>query len=327
MKKTILTLLIISSLFLHPVTAGGERPLVVATIGPLGSIVKEAFPGVEVVVLIPPGVDPHDYQLTAEQVSLLQRADVVVTTGGHLPVEKKIAQLKGEGVITAKVLLIDDYKKHGFRYLKEHWYNEKDNPHGAWLDPYNAIAIAEATAWALIQSDSAKESEYRHGFEVFKGKVLGIVKAYKQLVASNATAVVQMPPDQYAVEWLGIKAVDALKPEEEVPAKGVDALVGEAKETDVLVYGLDSPDQMKKAMNELAEKSGKPLAGITVFWSSGNYTDWLVKNTASVLDALTGKSPQHVSTVKGENQTVEYAVAALFAGLSLGAAVGYIMKK
>lgn len=74
-----------------------------------------------------------------------------------------------------------------------------------------------------------------------------------------------MPPDQYALEWLGIKAVEALKPEEEVPAKGVDTLVEKAKEADILVYGLDSPDQMKKAMMELAEKSEKPLAGITVF--------------------------------------------------------------
>ncbi|WP_367884725.1 metal ABC transporter solute-binding protein, Zn/Mn family [Thermococcus sp. JCM 11816] len=306
-----------------------------ATIGPLGSIVREAFPGgVDVVVLIPPGVDPHDYQMTAEQVELVQRASVIVTTGGHLPVEKRMVELKENGEIAGKILLVDDYKKYGFRYLKEHWYNEKDNPHGVWLDPYNAIAIAEATEEALIQTDPARENEYLLQFEAFKARVLGgIVEAYRALINSNATAVIQMPPDQYALEWLGIKAVEALKPEEEVPAKGVDTLVEKAKGgADILVYGLDSPDQMKKAMMELAEKSGKPLAGITVFWSSGNYTDWLVKNTAAIIEALKGESlretPQETRKETGTNTERYILLSLLTGGIVLGTALGgVIMKK
>ncbi|WP_367883714.1 metal ABC transporter solute-binding protein, Zn/Mn family [Thermococcus peptonophilus] len=92
------------------------------------------------------------------------------------------------------------------------------------------MAIAEATEEALIQSDPARENEYRLQFEAFKARVLGgVVKAYRALINSDATAVIQMPPDQYALEWLGIKAAEALKPEEEVPAKGVDTLVEKAK--------------------------------------------------------------------------------------------------
>ncbi|MBP1910896.1 metal ABC transporter solute-binding protein, Zn/Mn family [Thermococcus stetteri] len=330
MKREIIVLLLIGSLFFHPAMASGERPLVVATIGPLGSIVREAFPGVDVVVLIPPGVDPHDYQMTAEQVELVQRASVIVTTSGHLPVEKRMVELKENGEIAGRILLVDDYKKYGFRYLKEHWYNEKDNPHGVWLDPYNAIAIAEATEEALIQSDPARESEYRLQFETFKAKVLGIADSYKSFVHSNATAVIQMPPDQYALEWLGIKAVDALKPEEEVPAKGVDTLLGRAEGVDILVYGLDSPDQMKRAMMELADKSGRPLAGITVFWSSGNYTDWLVKNTAAVIEALNGKNVEVVpkeTKRETEANTERYILLSLITGIVLGTALGVIIKK
>ncbi|WP_367883715.1 TroA family protein [Thermococcus peptonophilus] len=73
--------------------------------------------------------------MTAEQVELVQRASVIVTTGGHLPVERRMVELKENGEIAGKILLVEDYKKYGFRYLKEHWYNEKDNPHGVWLDP------------------------------------------------------------------------------------------------------------------------------------------------------------------------------------------------
>ncbi|WP_297499357.1 zinc ABC transporter substrate-binding protein, partial [Thermococcus sp.] len=196
-EKVILVLLI---LFLSaPVVKGenAEKPLVVTTIAPLASIVEDAFNGsVNVVYIIPPGVDPHEYQLTTEQIGLLKKADVIVTTGGHLPIEKKIAELKGEGLFSGKVLLIDDYKREGFRYLREHWYSGKDNPHGVWLDPTNAIAIAKATEKALEETDPANAEEYRSELKCFEERVEAIVKSYRALAPSNATAVIEMPPDQ-----------------------------------------------------------------------------------------------------------------------------------
>jgi len=86
---------------------------------------------------------------------------------------------------------------------------------------------------------------------------------------------------------------------------------------------------MKRAMEELAEKSGKPLAGITVFWSSGNYTEWLMKNTATVVDALKGGGVvQYVGKGKKNKESDErYAFLSLLTGLVLGTALGVIMKK
>ncbi|WP_297469654.1 zinc ABC transporter substrate-binding protein [Thermococcus sp.] len=299
---------------------------VVATIAPIASIVQEAFPGVNVEVIVPPGVDPHDYQLTAQQVELLSRAGVIVTTGGHLPVEKRIAELEKEGTITGKALFVGDYMKYGFHYAKEYWYHNKDNPHGVWLDPYNAIAIAEATEKALIEVDPANAQTYQRDFEKFRERVLAIVKAYKSLASKNATAVIQMPPDEYALDWLGIKAIASIKPEEEVPAVGVDELLPQAERSSLIVYGSDSPEQLKKASIELAQKSGKPLAEITVFWSSGNYTEWLIKNTASILRAIS--TPKNMEKPeKSENTAVTYAFLALVTGVVLGTALGVILKK
>ncbi len=325
MRRLLLILLLTLSLVPLNGASAQESVTVVATIAPVASIVGEAFPGVRVEVIIPPGVDPHDYQLTARQVELLSRAQVIVTTGGHLPVEKKIAELEREGTVRGKVLFVDDYAKHGFRYAKEYWYNGKDNPHGVWLDPYNAIAIAEATERALIEEDPANAPVYERDFERFRGRVLAIVEAYKALAPKNATAVIQMPPDEYAIDWLGIRAIASIKPEEEVPAVGVDRLVPVARNCSLIVYGSDSPEQLKKAAIELAQKSGKPLAEITVFWGSGNYTDWLIRNTASVLKALSGS--QKTEEKKTENAAATYAFLALVTGVVLGTALGVILKK
>jgi|GEM_PF-791603 len=311
--------------FTGALTAESQKPLVVTTIAPLAGIITDAFgDSVRVEYIIPPGADPHEYQLTTGQIELLQKADVIVTTGGHLPVEKKIAELQEEGVITGRALFIDDYKRNGFRYLKEHWYNDKDNPHGVWADPYNALAIAKAAEEALAESDPGNAGLYREEYRSFEERVLAIVQSYRALVRENATAVIQMPPDQYAIEWLGIRAVAAIKPEEEVPAIGVDSLVKTAMGTSVIVYTRESSEQLKDAAKELAAKSGKPTAEVSIFWSDRPYTDVLVENSAAVVRALGGKVER--IPVGGADVTT-YVLVSLLVGVVLGTAIGVILKK
>ena len=324
--KLLVVLLVIMVMPLTGAVSGEpQKPLVVTTIAPLAGIIKDAFgDSVEVAYIIPPGADPHEYQLTTGQIELLKKADVIVTTGGHLPVEKKIAELQGEGVITGRALFVDDYKRNGFRYLKEHWYNDKDNPHGVWVDPYNALSIAKSTEEALIERDPGNEGLYRREYESFEERVLAVVQSYRALVKKNTTAVIQMPPDQYAIEWLGIKAVASIKPEEEVPAIGVDSLVKTAMGTDVVVYTRESPEQLRNAALELASKSGKPTAEVSIFWREGPYTEVLIENSASIASALGGKVER---LPVGSTDVTAYVIASLLVGLVLGTAIGVILKK
>ncbi|NJE42195.1 metal ABC transporter solute-binding protein, Zn/Mn family [Thermococcus sp. GR6] len=324
--RTLLIALLLIGSFIPLTSGAGEKPLVVTSIAPLAAIVQDAFgDSVEVVYIIPLGADPHEYQLTASQIELLRQADVIVTTGGHLPVEKRIAELKKEGTITGEALFIDDYKAEGFRYLSEHWYNSKDNSHGIWLDPHNAMAIAQATEKALEKADPYNAELYRKEFKSFRERVGTIVGAYKALVMENRTAVIQMPSNQYAIEWLGIKAVASIKPEEEVPALGVDELVSAAEKTDLIVYGKESPDQLKEAAKELAVKSGKPLAEITVFWKDKPYTEVLIENSAAVIKALGEKPPEELAEARTD--VTQYVVVSIIVGLVLGTALGVILKK
>ena len=325
-RGALLIVLLLIASFIPLTGASEEKPLVVASIAPIASIVQDAFgDAVEVVYLIPPGANPHEYQMTADQIELLRRADVIVTTGGHLPMEKKIAELKEEGTITGETLFFDDYKREGFRYLPERWYNGKDNPHGVWLDPYNALAMASAVEKALEKVDPVNAERYRELYSDFEDRVETIVEAYRALVEENRTAVIQLPSNQYAIEWLGITAVASIKPEEEVPAIAVDELVETARGTDLIVYAVDSPEQMKNAASELAKKSGKSLAGIQVFWSGKPYTEVLIENSAAVIKALGGER-QEVDNVQ-ENDVGRYVVLSLVSGIVLGVALGVILKK
>jgi len=322
----LLLIAIITGMLVPVVGAAPDRPLVVTTIAPLASIVGEAFGNsVDVEYIIPPGADPHEYQLNTEQIALLQRAAVIVTTGGHLPVEKRIAELEEEGTLKGKALFASDYKACGFRYLPEYWYRGKDNPHGVWLDPNNALAIAEATEKALEAADPSRAATYREDYARFKARVDAIVESYRALAPKNGSAVINMAPDEYALSWLGIRAVASIKPEEEVPAIGVDKLLPLAKKADVIVYGSDSPSQLKNAALELASKSGKPTAEITVFWSGKPYTEVLINNSAAVLRAFRGEPA--TQPPKNESSMGEYVLLSLIVGVVLGTALGVTLKK
>lgn len=66
--------------------AGGSEPVtganVVVTTGILGDVVTQMLDGAAAVtVLMPPGADPHDFQLSARQAAELREADALVTNG------------------------------------------------------------------------------------------------------------------------------------------------------------------------------------------------------------------------------------------------------
>lgn len=305
-------------------TLAQEKPLVITSIAPIAEIVRETFgESVQVEYLVPPGVDPHQYQLTPEQIEKIQKADVIVTIG-HLPAEEKIGELEKEGILKGEVLGIEDYQRYGFRYLPERWYNNKYNPHGIWLDPYNGLAIAEATKEALKTRYSG-QNIFEAQYSLFKAKVETIILAYQKMNLSEKQAIIELPSQQYALEWMGIEVIASIKPEEEIPAKSVDELLEMVKTVDVIVYSADSPESLKNAVLELSRKTGVPTIGISTIWSEKEYTEVLIQNSANIVSAFRTYVPQEVPSQQSLNTT--YIILAFIVGVTLGTAFGVIIKK
>jgi len=323
MRKMVLILIIF---LISPLsfTLAQEKPLVITSIAPIAEIVRETFgESVQVEYLVPPGVDPHQYQLTPEQIEKIQKADVIVTIG-HLPLEEKIEELEKEGILKGEVLGIEDYQRYGFRYLPERWYNNKYNPHGIWLDPYNALAIAEATKEAL-KTHYSGQNIFEAQYSLFKAKVETIILTYQKMNLSEKQAIIELPSQQYALEWMGIEVIASIKPEEEIPAKSVDELLEMVKTVDVIVYSTDSPESLKNAVLELSRKTGVPTIGISTIWSEKEYTEVLIQNSANIVSAFRTYVPQEVPSQQSLNTT--YIILAFIVGVTLGTAFGVIIKK
>ncbi|HET8533678.1 MAG TPA: zinc ABC transporter substrate-binding protein [Methylomirabilota bacterium] len=120
------------------------KPVVVATIYPLWDLARQVVGDrAEVVSLVPPGVEPHDWEPSARDVTVVQRATVFIHSGTGLDgwATRLLAGLPGRTrVIDASI---------GLSLLRQ---GASVDPH-VWLDPTLARAQAQAIASGLAQAD------------------------------------------------------------------------------------------------------------------------------------------------------------------------------
>ncbi len=125
------------------------RPLVVVTTTVLGDLVSQvAGDAADVEVLLPIGVDPHDFQPSSRQIASIADADLVVANGLGLEegLEDAIAGAAADGVVVLEVApLVDPLPFPGGTSLDPH----------VWLDPIRMATAAEAIAAALTAIDAS----------------------------------------------------------------------------------------------------------------------------------------------------------------------------
>lgn len=114
--------------------SGDGRTEVVAAFFPLAEAARVVGgPDVDVTDLTPPGVEPHELELTTDQVDRILDADVVIVLGGGFqPAVEDVADDRDGRTVD----VLDDLEL------------DTDDPH-VWLDPTTMARIAEVVADAL----------------------------------------------------------------------------------------------------------------------------------------------------------------------------------
>lgn len=139
--------------------AGTEdgRLLVVATTGVLGDVAAEiAGDDGRVEVLIPTGADPHEFQVSSQQLAQLVEADLVVVNGlgleeGLLDVVRAAAE-DGAHILEVAELL-DPLPFSGDGNAADEGPDPLEDPH-VWLDPLRMAQAVEIIAAALTDIDA-----------------------------------------------------------------------------------------------------------------------------------------------------------------------------
>jgi zinc transport system substrate-binding protein len=124
-------------------TRSGAIDRVVAGFYPLAFAAEQVGgPGVEVDNLTPPGVEPHDVEVSSDDVRALASADLVLLMGNGF--QPQLEQVAGEG----DAQLVEALDTPGLD-LRD------DDPH-VWLDPLRYALIAERVAQVLGRPGAAE---------------------------------------------------------------------------------------------------------------------------------------------------------------------------
>lgn len=181
---------------------------VVASIAPLADIARTVGGDVvDVVTLTPPGVEPHDLELSADQVIEIAKASLVVFIPGMQPaVDEAIAQQAADRAIDATAGL-DLITVDG-----------TTDPH-VWLSPANVAAIGESLATAFGDLSPGHRSIFAANAKALTDEMSAITAEYQAALASceSTTLVTSHGAFAYLADEFGFTQVGitGLTPEAE----------------------------------------------------------------------------------------------------------------
>lgn len=200
------------------------KPQVVATVYPLCEFSRQvAGTRADVVALVPPGVEPHDWEPSPRDVALAQRATVFVHSGTGLDAwaQKLLAGDPKRQVVVDVSRGLDLIRSDGVV-----------DPH-AWLDPRLARAQVEAIAAGLAQADPAGRETYATSARAYVARLDALDRAFSEGLRDCARRdmVTAHAAFGYLARRYGLTEVPVmgLRPEAEPSPSDMAALVKRAR--------------------------------------------------------------------------------------------------
>lgn len=278
-----------------PAAATSEPVKVVAAFYPF-QFVAERVGGdqVSVVSLTQPGVEPHDLELTAQQVASLSSADLVAYQAGfQAAVDTAIAQAAPQRVVDATSFLT-------LKTLAEesgHSAEEGEDAHAGgtdphtWQDPTNMVAIAEHVRDALIEARPAAAA-------AFTANTAALVADLNQLdgefrTGLSACAIKPFVTSHAAFGYIagryGLEqvAIRGLEPDTEPTAARIAAvqeIARDNKVTTIFFETLVSPVVSESIAQDLGLRTDvlDPIEGITSASKGSDYLAVMRSNLAAL---------------------------------------------
>ncbi len=260
-------------------TAGAaDRMTVVATTTQAADLARNVGgPGVEVVGLLAPNADPHDYEVRPHDLQALAEADVVVRSGGDLD-EWLQEAIEGAGSDAPVVTLGDEAPIVG------------DDPHW-WQDPREAIAAVEELERALDRPAGDYVRRLRRLDRDVAACIEEIPAAQRKLVTTHDAL-------GYYARRYGLEVVGTVIPSLSTrgqPSAGETAdLVRTIREEDVRAIFAESSVNAKveeAIARETGATVGRPLWADTLGppdSDGATYVDSIAANTRAIVEGLTG---------------------------------------
>lgn len=243
---------------------------VVATTTQLGDFVKNVGGNrVDLVTILKPGADAHEYEPTADDSKALANAQVIFKNSLGLD-DWMDKLLRNSGTKASLVVASEGVK---LRTSDNPEFKEGD-PH-VWFNPANAKKMVDNIAAGLAKADAVGAGTYQANATAYKEQIDAMAKQVKaeieSIPAANRKLVTNHDAFGYFVEEFGLTFVGSVVPSldstAEPSAKDLQALVAKIKDQKVKAIFTESSINPK-----LAEQISKE-AGVKIF--SNLYADSL----------------------------------------------------
>ncbi|MDD1672512.1 MAG: zinc ABC transporter substrate-binding protein [Methanomicrobiales archaeon] len=205
---------------------GGSRHLITVSIPPLKNF-TETVGGdhVEVLVLLPPGAEPHSYEPSARDIVEASGAELIIATGTQMPFEQhfitRLAEVRNDVVVvntSAGIPIMDN------------------DPH-IWLSPRNAKVMVTHITSALCEHDRQECGEFQSRRDVLLQDLDALdLNLQTALAPARGTAfLVTHPAWGYFAREYGLTQI-AIESEGKEPSSGeIASLIAAAQAQDIRI--------------------------------------------------------------------------------------------
>jgi len=242
--------------------------------------------------LVPPGVEPHDLELTAQQVGTLQDADLVLYLAQFQPaVDEAVADVDEAKKLDAATIapLEEDYVPLEEGELHE---DEKGKDPHVWLDPTRMAGIVDAVAERLGKADPDNAAEYTSRAEALGQQLAELDTQFRTGLANceSKDIVVSHNAFGYLASRYGLRQVPitGLTPEEDPSPARVAEVADFARKNNVKTIffeSLVSPKIAQTIADEVGAKTAvlDPVEGVE---DGETYLSVMEDNLAALRTAL-----------------------------------------
>ena len=260
--------------------ASTSKPSIVAAFYPLQYAASEiGGSSVDVTNLTQPGIEPHDLELSAQQVGQIADADLVLYIKGFQPaVDEAIAQQAADKAIDVSAA------------LQQLSLDGAADPH-VWLDPANMATIGDEISRRLAEISPENSESYKKNSATLTAAMAALTSEFQAGLASCRTNTMVVSHDAfgYLAKAFGLTQVgiSGLSPEAEPsPARIKDVADIVAKEGVTTIYYETLVDP--KVAQTLADETGAtaakldPLEGLEA-GSTSDYSSVMRENLATLI--------------------------------------------
>jgi len=250
----------------RPPAGGPARISVAATFYPLAEFAQRVGGDrVEVRVLVPPGVEPHEYEPTPRDLAALARARVFLYNGAGLEpwVSRTLPGLPRGGVVVNAT--------EGLRLRASPGSPAAVDPH-VWLDPVLAQAQVDRIRDGLTRADPAGAAAYAAGARALREELGRLHRRYAEVLGAcrRKEFVTSHAAFGYLAARYGLVAmpIAGVTPETEPSPARLRALVAEVRRSGTRVIFAETLAS-RRVVDALARETGaqvrvlNPLEGLT----------------------------------------------------------------